>query len=203
MAQVKAQYDLSDPPLYQPLILGRKEIRLLEVKAGCAAAPLNCRLSLLEDLRPIYETSSYCWGDAGKRGIISVNDMEIQVPSSARNALLCLRYASQDRTLWISAVCINQQNFHDRAQQVSIMGDVHFNGQRCLVYLGEDDGIAHKASKAIQIVVDVARQKTDNFGTWQETVADSDRVETRSQTPPSFRPDWDVLKEFYCRPWFR
>ena len=205
MTQAETAHKDSAGPLYQPLAPDRKEIRLLKVEAGLLAAPLECSLStvsLLDNPNPVYETISYCWGDSSMRDTISVNGRELDVPSSAKNALLCMRDASQERILWIDAICIDQENFSERSQQVSIMGDVYFQGQRCLIYLGEDEGIAHEASKAIDIVLDDAREMTDDFTKWQDFIG-RDKMETRSQTPPSCKPDWEVLEKFYGRPWFR
>ena len=205
MTQAEPAHNDSAGHLYQPLAQDQKEIRLLKLRAGVRSAPVECVLStvsLLDIPKPVYETISYCWGDESVRDTISVNGRELDVPSSAKNALLRMRDALQERILWIDAICIDQQNFDERAQQVSIMGDVYFRGQRCLVYIGEDEGIAHEVFKGIHIVLDDAREMTEDFTNWQDFIA-RDKMETRSQTPPSCKPDWEVLEKFYGRPWFR
>jgi hypothetical protein len=118
MTQVGAYCDEFKRSLYQPLTPDRKEIRLLTVKAGTRETQLECMMStvsLLENLTPAYETMSYCWGDGSVRNTISVNGRRLGTPSSAKHALLCMRGTVQDRTLWIDAICINQQDWSPRA----------------------------------------------------------------------------------------
>ena len=48
-----------------------------------------------------------------------------------------MRWKSCSRTLWIDAVCINQGDLDERAQQVAMMGMIYWNARMNLIYLGE------------------------------------------------------------------
>jgi hypothetical protein len=54
-------------------------------------------------------------------------------------ALQHLRHATESRWLWVDAICINQQDLEERADQVKLMGDVYVKAAAVLIWLGEDE----------------------------------------------------------------
>ncbi|ENI03928.1 hypothetical protein COCC4DRAFT_116764, partial [Bipolaris maydis ATCC 48331] len=116
-----------------------REIRLITISAGRFNDPLVCTLShkdLDSHQIPEYETISYCWGNAAQRNIIVLNNLPISVPSSSAAALRHVRLCQSDRTVWLDAICINQNDIEERSRQVAIMGAIYRNGTRNLIYLG-------------------------------------------------------------------
>ena len=60
------------------------------------------------------------------------------------NALRRLRWLREPRTLWIDAICINQDDLDERAQQVMLMRKIYSKADRVLVWLGpEMEGVEH------------------------------------------------------------
>ena len=55
------------------------------------------------------------------------------VGNNLEAALRRLRLADRPRTLWIDAVCINQGNDDERAQQVGHMRDIYSYAKRVLI----------------------------------------------------------------------
>ena len=51
-------------------------------------------------------------------------------------ALRHLRYEREPRVLWIDAICINQQDVHERSAQVERMGDIYRSARQTTVWLG-------------------------------------------------------------------
>jgi hypothetical protein len=47
-----------------------------------------------------------------------------------------VREKDKNRTLWVDAICINQQDIRERGCQVEMMGDVYSKAARVLVWLG-------------------------------------------------------------------
>ena len=45
--------------------------------------------------------------------------------------------------MWADAVCINQSDLDERSSQVSIMGDIYKNAQKCQVWLGTVEEIKY------------------------------------------------------------
>ena len=52
-------------------------------------------------------------------------------------SLLHLRDRSLERILWIDAICIDQKNDEERAQQIQLMAKIYSQASRVLVWLGE------------------------------------------------------------------
>lgn len=95
---------------------------------------------LAED--PIYEALSYEWGQHYERETILVDGKPLDIPHSLFLFLKSLRSAQKDeKTLYFAdAICIDQQNLQERAQQVQLMGQVYTMAQRVHIWLGSDFG---------------------------------------------------------------
>jgi hypothetical protein len=59
------------------------------------------------------------------------------VTRNLKIALKYLRHADNARLLWIDAICINQEDLHERAEQVGYMRDIYGYATRAMVWLGE------------------------------------------------------------------
>ncbi|OXV11382.1 hypothetical protein Egran_00859 [Elaphomyces granulatus] len=101
-------------PLYlqTPLAPGSCCIRLVELLPSAKAEdPVRCilRVARLDnDIR--YEALSYCWGHTKVTEGIFVNDSPLQVTINLFAALRTLRQNNAVLTLWIDAICIDQEN---------------------------------------------------------------------------------------------
>ncbi|KAK4071254.1 uncharacterized protein Triagg1_6285 [Trichoderma aggressivum f. europaeum] len=139
---------------------------------------------------PHYEALSYTWGNPLDRRTIYIKTTELgdatefQVPSNCFSALRCLRLADRPRILWIDAVSIDQHNFPERNQQVTLMSQIYSRAAQVIIYLGEsDDG----CDLAIEFIVE-----PDN----------PDPETTASLSYPKSEPLLLALKSFFSRPWF-
>lgn len=145
--------DQSGSKIYRPLPTDQKAFRLLTLKPGKRNDLIRCTLhhSRLDvDPLPVYETISYCWGDASVRDVIKVGKRLVSVPASSAAALRRVRLQHSSRIVWIDAVCINQEDFFECSSQVLLMRDVFSKGIRGLVYLGEDDVV--DAFRAVRMI---------------------------------------------------
>ncbi|PMD41093.1 hypothetical protein L207DRAFT_632593 [Hyaloscypha variabilis F] len=79
------------------------------------------------------------WGSELKTQTICINGSEISVRENLWLALQHLRWTSEARVLWIDALCIHQQNVHERNHQVSQMGRIYNRARRVIVWLGPSD----------------------------------------------------------------
>ncbi|KAH7246640.1 heterokaryon incompatibility protein-domain-containing protein [Fusarium tricinctum] len=120
--------------------------------------PIESQLEIviLEE-NPVYEALSYCWGDSTEFRVIKCNNNGFQVTESLFCALKHLRNKHSERTLWIDAICINQNDLQERQSQVQLMKDIYSKSERVVVWLGPDptsDGINH-LFELIQTVTNV------------------------------------------------
>jgi hypothetical protein len=90
--------------------------------------------------KPQYEALSYMWGPKNYRNI-KINGMVFVVRQNLFGALHALRLEEDTRTLWIDAICINQDDISECNHQVVQMGMIYKNAVRCVAWLGypEDD----------------------------------------------------------------
>lgn len=105
---------------------------------------------------PNYEALSYVWGPP--QNPVEVQVVSTEAPSSrasqtlllGRNlhsALKGLRHPTCARTLWVDAVCINQNDIDERNAQVLRMGDIYSLAARVVIWLGpEADDSTHALS---------------------------------------------------------
>ncbi|KAF2444570.1 HET-domain-containing protein [Karstenula rhodostoma CBS 690.94] len=127
-------------------------IRLLTLlSAKSEAGPVCCTIATYE-LRgaPAFESLSYCWGDATQTRPIECNKRPFPVTENLHSALQHLRYQSEDRVLWIDAICINQDDQKERSSQVVLMRDIYRRAQRVLVWLGPSADHSELAYSTLQ-----------------------------------------------------
>lgn len=86
---------------------------------------------------------SYVWGDVEPARIIYLNGLPRTVTSNLAAALHHLRDPYDFLWIWVDALCINQADSRERAQQVSQMGDIYRQAERVLVWLGPEAEDSH------------------------------------------------------------
>jgi hypothetical protein len=147
---------------YQPLT-GESEIRLLELLPGSDDAILKCQIihtSLGEG--PDYEALSYVWGETFETDQLLLNDHAFKVSTNLKMSLQHLRYKNKRRTMWIDAICINQNDTAERSQQVSKMHYIYKSARTVLAWLGEASDDSAEAMSLIQEVTVFMQSRTEN-----------------------------------------
>lgn len=169
---------------------------------------------------PLYETISYVWGDATNWDVITLNGVLLDLPLNSIQALRRFRLGHLPRVLWMDAVCINQQDLVERAQQVSEMADIYHGSQGTLVHLGEasdgdDSNVEASDSKtdAIRYALEEVGRMNDDMKTWTKNHTSFEG--TRFDTPTPYATsatvrglttsvDFVALENhLFSRPWFR
>jgi hypothetical protein len=169
MSETKARLSfLPDFPgrdrLYQPLNADESEIRVIIIwPCKERSEPIICTLltiSIAEGQDAPYHALSYYWGSTaeGDTEKITVhperpenrhgNGFSMPVTKQLTGAPRQFRSKmdSMDHplVLWTDAVCINQLDADERAQQVTIMRHVYASAVDTWVWLGEDDPLAEQ-----------------------------------------------------------
>jgi hypothetical protein len=147
--------------VYSPLPASSGQIRLLTLLPGPFGTTIHCQLNtthLRRDSPPPYEALSYTWGSEEDPVAIHIGEGSLPVTQNLEGALQHFRYLDRPRTLWIDAICVNQQDLDERSQQVPRMGDVFGLAQCVLVWLGleaEDSSSALRTLHKIGSMIDV------------------------------------------------
>ncbi|KAF4957350.1 hypothetical protein FSARC_11349 [Fusarium sarcochroum] len=128
-----------------PQLSGTSAFRLLELQpSDSRSQPLVGRLVDSDiTFQPEYEALSYVWGDITPVKYIRLDEQDISITPNLHSALTHLRSASDVRTLWVDALCINQSAHGERNQQVRIMGDIYKSARQVVVWLGDAADDSH------------------------------------------------------------
>ncbi|CAI7606502.1 unnamed protein product [Penicillium bialowiezense] len=124
--------------LYQPLKTG--QIRLLKFHPGEIEDRIYCEMRNISlDNKPDYFALSYVWGTILNHTKISLNGHELEIGKNLYIAINHLRTHEERFTshfVWIDALCINQKDNAEKAQQVGQMDDIYSHAQTTIAWLG-------------------------------------------------------------------
>ncbi|KAF7938340.1 hypothetical protein EAE99_002012 [Botrytis elliptica] len=138
---------------YQYGILRKGYIRLVSIKAGNADDPIELEMNHVKfhpvaiygvlpsffPNVPTYEALSYAWGESEDTVPIKLNGQPFNITTNLHSALLVLRDNSNPPSLWIDAICLDQNDPSEKDKQLRIMHLIYMNATRVLVWLGADD----------------------------------------------------------------
>ena len=154
-AAAEVRPSLQQDPVYRPLDASHDSTRLVLIHPAHAdddpEAPIRCTVSEAKfSDRPQYEALSYMWGDDTVQRPIVINDQPLQVTQNLFHAVHFLR--TRQRSLdgsvipgspgaryWIDAICINQNDVHEKNKQIRIMPHIYFRAKTVLVWLGRKE----------------------------------------------------------------
>ncbi|KAE9374144.1 HET-domain-containing protein, partial [Stipitochalara longipes BDJ] len=138
-----------------------RTFRVLTLLPGPKDSQPRCTLSVSTwgDGHCSYEALSYVWGDSEARKPIMVNGKMFEVTENLFSALSHLQFADRPRSLWIDAICIDQENIKERNHQVASMGGIYRNCRKVLIWLGEKDNETESAVDFIKSTFEEIEQK--------------------------------------------
>ncbi len=88
---------------------------------------------------------------------ILCDGQELLVAPHLHQGLRCMTIFAGAEVLWVDAICINQQNLHEKAQQVRDMHTVFKTAAEVFVWLGEGDDSSALAMHAISRMQEVIK----------------------------------------------
>ncbi len=127
---------------YQGGELLSDRIRLVEIEpAANDSDPVVCTLRTVTFAsRPKFEALSYRWGTEDANKAIILNGFPFNVKKNLLDGLLFFRQQADSgktsQSLWIDALCINQNDLEERNRQVRIMDQIYLRAKTVVVWLG-------------------------------------------------------------------
>ncbi|KAF3766450.1 heterokaryon incompatibility, partial [Cryphonectria parasitica EP155] len=118
-----------------------------------SATPIQCTLETFDIGQcPPYVALSYTWGPPEVCETVIINGRPMQVRENLHAVLSVLRNkgntcfsedATRERNLvrqhfWIDAICINQQDLHERGHQVDLMAPIFSQAACVIAWLGPE-----------------------------------------------------------------
>ncbi|KAF2679081.1 hypothetical protein K458DRAFT_408347 [Lentithecium fluviatile CBS 122367] len=194
-----------DTPSPQPLDLLYRyerlqfdEMRVLELFPGEDDAPLSGSVYQmnLAKVRP-YFALSYVWGPAMKSYQLKTTQGNIPLTASLAAALKRIRKGNESIYVWVDAICINQNDDHEKAIQIRMLPRIFHSAEVVLGWIGDQ---SEDSSKAIQTLLQICtleicpKDWPDNLpqtpGNW------------RNGVPPSDDGIWWAIRDLFKREWF-
>ncbi|CAM1511935.1 Fc.00g094480.m01.CDS01 [Cosmosporella sp. VM-42] len=157
---------------------------------------------------PLYEALSYTWGTADSpqtAEVVPQADSPIsrtlRIQQNLASALKHMRYTDKPRTLWVDAICINQNDVPEKNTQVPRMADIYRLADHVVIWLGAE---THNSNLAISTL--------DYLGAQIEITKTGGRLPSpkcahqdwfRSLTElPYDDHTWQAIVDLVNRPWF-
>jgi hypothetical protein len=126
--------------IYQPLDPNQFQIRILVLSAGAFNDPLSGSLETVAfDESPHYDALSYVWGVGTAPAPLLIGLSSLPISQNLDAALRHLRLRDSEQRLWVDAICINQPDLREKADQVKNMGVIYSRAARAIVWLGDAD----------------------------------------------------------------
>ena len=138
---------------------------------------------------PAYNALSYTWGSPEKTSFIVVNGSQFPVTPNLEAALRRLHGTVQ--YLWVDAICINQDDIHERNSQVSLMRSIYKTASRVCVWLGEEADDSALAMDAIAKLANAPHRAPGQAIQPYATPSNEQKLQT-----------WSALWALFQRPWF-
>jgi hypothetical protein len=124
---------------------------------------------------------SRTWGDTKIVANLQIEGASLKVTTNLELALRYLRLADKPRTIWVDAICIDQNNIEERNQQVRLMKDIYSSCTVDLVWVGESDEYTQSAIDSVKRMKSLNYQRLTDRGTKEFGIRGSDRFVSFSE----------------------
>lgn len=173
--------------VYEDLTDPVSDFRVLRLHAGQHDEPIDCTLATVSRSKsPLYSALSYTWGSGTDRKTIIIGGQSVNVTPNCESALRHIRRKDATVTLWVDAICINQNDNKEKSAQIGQMREVYKAAANVIVWLGD-------ASTDTGLAIDLLAQ-IGEIGRYDPQISTSRNVGTAAA--------WRAVEELFKREWF-
>ena len=205
MAEIPKLESKRTPYQYSPLNHELKEVRLTTLYPGEFTEDIQTsihKVPLIPENPPIYEALSYVWGSTKNMPDIEIGNDNLAVTENLASALRYLRYREQPRTLWIDAICVNQQDLEERGHQIKRMTDLYRLADRVVVWLGPDQNNSGLGVKTLEHMGSQIEVDWDTFETKPASTESEPHWSDRDKELPCGEVELRAIQGLLGRRWF-
>jgi len=194
--------------IYENEALRHRQIRLLTISPKESGendeSPIRCSLGPvdLDKEQPIYTALSYTWGQVEQPVTIIVNEIDFPATRNLHSALKHFRN-TQDPipTLWVDAICINQNHNNEKEAQVKFMQSIFSGAKETWAWLGHE---ADESSKAIDLINDLSHVYRNSCSGGQTDPAHADKDQWGTLTSRGLENHASAMGHLMARDyWYR
>lgn len=158
-----------------------------------------------------YEALSYVWGDPAKTESMTLNGVTFGLSANLKDALINLRERDTERTLWVDALCINQDDETEKHREVMRMRAIYYSAKRVVVWLGDavfDSNMAIEWAEQIHLHFKAyltrlgVQDEGEGIFDWIRETQRFQMVEAFGLLMPYHALRWKALHRLLSRPWF-
>jgi hypothetical protein len=194
----------------------KQEIRLIKIlpeanppsNIGPSCIEIELHYVSLEDA-PKYTALSYAWGDPNVTKLALVDGKAFQVTINLEAGLREIRSEQESNkesspTLyWIDALCIDQNNDVEKAEQVQNMATIFRQAIEVLIWLGESDSDTSMIFSELKVFASVAQAAGIDVDDYDSVEENKHKVAGIIQSSQLFQAEnWRALKKFLSRNWW-
>jgi len=178
---------------------GFRDFRLFELLPGGEADPLEGAIKETSlDASEKYAALSYQWGSDLKPYHIRTSRGLIPITASLHGALRQLRDIDKSNMLWVDAICINQDNSHEKIVQIRLMSDIYQSAESVKAWIGEE---APGSNEAIETLLQM-RTLALKPPLWPKILPKVPESWRSRTCPHETDPIWEHIDELFERGWF-
>jgi hypothetical protein len=215
--------------MHSALSSASHEIRLLRLyyEDGAADTPRFELLTFSLEDAPPYFALSYTWASperteeqqpADEAKYLQLKDSFLEIQDNLYDFLNELHTrlqgvlpakAAEYSTMWVDAVCINQQDIEERNEQVTIMHQIYSRAEMVLIWLGRDSSddlpVLDPMMRKLNIMKKIIVQVAESDGASHEDAMQRylSRCLVHLELPELHDPQWALLLRFFSRTWFQ
>ena len=157
------------------------------------------------DQAPAFQALSYTWGQEIKQHRIGCDNFGrvggfLSIYRNLWLALQRLRHETEERVLWIDAICIDQSNNTEKNVQVPLMRRLFGKADSVIVWLGEESKDSSAAFDLISLLVAATIMEPEFNSTDIKKVFQAQDL-GRLALPEYSDAAWKALDTLFWRPW--
>ncbi|KAH8819774.1 heterokaryon incompatibility protein-domain-containing protein [Xylogone sp. PMI_703] len=144
---------------YSYTFLDSGDIRLICLLPGDKSDQLHGVITHVRyESTETYQALSYVWGSSQRTEELFTPDGVLQITSSLSRSLQGLRHKNEVVVLWVDAICINQDDNIEKAQQIRLLPEIFQNASLTFVFLEGNEG----SDAAIEMLMQVREKVVCN-----------------------------------------
>jgi len=149
---------------------------------------------------PVFEVPEFCallyaWGDAPPTSIFICSSSRLPVTEHLLKGMKRVCRCNPTPWIWIDAICINQVDNKEKADQIPLMEKIYSLAQHVPIYLGE-------ATRQTEEALDQLKHIRDCIQNANGPIFRGGSSHAEVGLPATEGPFWKTLADFYCRSWF-